>query len=339
MRYSGAASVAKQEERKFTKLGKKKKFKLFDMNRDGKGVDPNEDKTPNLLYFFKLIKRNFSKLLSLNLIMLVQYIPVIIVIFMYLLADRTPSQTSLTYAALLGVNTAAQSPVSALLLAVNSIQLGMPVFNVPSVIVVIVLAIWFVVTFGWQNVGATYSLRSIVRGDPAFLISDYFYAIKKNFKQSFFVGLIDCAVIGVLIFDITYFSGMNGGFMTDVMFCILCGVAIIYFIMRFYIYLMVITFDLKISKIFKNALIFTPLGIKRNLLALLGIIAVDAIVFAMFILITAIGVILPMVYYFAFTAFMCTYAAYPVIKRYMIDPYTTENNSDTDTNEADATED
>ena len=307
---------------------KKKKFKLFDMNRDGKGVDPNEDKTPTLLYFFKLLKRNFSKLLSLNLMMLVTYIPIIVIVIMYLTADRTPSQTDVMYAPLLGLGTAAQSPISALSLAVKSIQLGLPVFNVPSLIIMAVLVAWFAVTLGWQSVGTTYSLRSIIRGEPAFLFSDYFYAIKKNMKQAFFVGLIDFVIIAVLAFDIYSFYAMSSGFMSDVVFCILCGIAIIYLIMRFYIYLMLITFDLKISKLFKNSLIFTALGIKRNLMALLGIVLVDIIALAMLFMITSVGIILPFVYYFALTTFMSAYAAYPVIKQYMIDPYYNEDGTE-----------
>ena len=33
--------------------GQKKKFRLFDMNRDGKGVEKDEDTTPNFKFFFK----------------------------------------------------------------------------------------------------------------------------------------------------------------------------------------------------------------------------------------------------------------------------------------------
>ena len=260
--------------------------------------------------------------------MLVTYIPIIVIVIMYLTADRTPSQTDVMYAPLLGLGTAAQSPISALSLAVKSIQLGLPVFNVPSLIIMAVLVAWFAVTLGWQSVGTTYSLRSIIRGEPAFLFSDYFYAIKKNMKQAFFVGLIDFVIIAVLAFDIYSFYAMSSGFMSDIVFCILCGIAIIYLVMRFYIYLMLITFDLKISKLFKNALIFTALGIKRNLMALLGIVLVDIIALAMLFMITSVGIILPFVYYFALTTFMSAYAAYPVIKQYMIDPYYNEDGTE-----------
>ena len=43
------------------------KFKLFDLNRDGLGVEKNEDTTPNVGYFFKSLWRKFPKLISINL--------------------------------------------------------------------------------------------------------------------------------------------------------------------------------------------------------------------------------------------------------------------------------
>ena len=49
-------------------MDKKKKFKLFDMNRDGKGVEVGEDRTPNLKFFFKQFGRKFSKIISLNIL-------------------------------------------------------------------------------------------------------------------------------------------------------------------------------------------------------------------------------------------------------------------------------
>ena len=54
---------------------KKPRFKLFDMNRDGKGVEPGEDTTPNLKFFFKQLWRKLSKIVSLNMIAIFQIIP------------------------------------------------------------------------------------------------------------------------------------------------------------------------------------------------------------------------------------------------------------------------
>ena len=88
---------------------------------------------------------------------------------------------------------------------------------------------------------------------------------------------------------------------------------------------MLINFDLPIRKIFKNALIFTALGFKRNILASIWILIIAAINIALMILLLPaniiVPIILPLVYFAAFALFTTTYAAYPVIKKYMIDPY------------------
>ena len=65
--------------------------------------------------------------------------------------------------------------------------------------------------------------------------------------------------------------GIVGSFWIDVCFWGICALSILYFFMRFYIYLLLVTFDLSIRKILKNALIFTMLGIKRNLMGFLGV--------------------------------------------------------------------
>ena len=99
--------------------------------------------------------------------------------------------------------------------------------------------------------------------------------------------------------------------------------------MKFYIYQLLITFDLKNFKILKNSLIFTALGIKRNLMAFLGLIVLFALQIALIFLALVYGltvfIVLPFVYILALIGFITTYAAYPVIDRYMIAPYANEN--------------
>ena len=89
---------------------------------------------------------------------------------------------------------------------------------------------------------------------------------------------------------------------------------------------------MKITKILKNSLIFSILGIKRNILALLGIVLLIALhIFITIYLITGpfgFVIILPLVYIFATTAFMACYAAYPTIDKYLIAPYTKPENTD-----------
>lgn len=305
----------------------KKRFNLFNFNKDGKGIDPGEDRTPNLKFFFKQLWRKFSKLLTLNMIMIFQIIPLIACLYLYFIATpTTPTQYFPEYSAFFGIQEAASSSVSSLNLGFFSLQHPLPSYNTYIYWVIAILAVIHIVTFGWQKVGATYVLRGLVRGDSVFVWSDFFYAIKKNLKQGLIIGLIDSIAMFALTFDIIYFYTSPQSSMNNFMYVMTVALIVLYMIFRFYIYLMAVTFDMKISKIFKNALIFIVLGIKRNIMALLGLAIVTGIAVLLIVLFLPMGLgvtlVLPFIYYLGLCGFIYTYAAYPVIEKYMIAPVT-----------------
>ena len=304
---------------------KKRGLRLLDPMRDGRGVEKGEDTTPNLKYFFKLWGRKFWKLISLNFFIVVQILPLLGCIFLYVGGPKVSTQYDPLYTALLGAQTAL--PTSEGMTLFNSAA-GLlhetPIFNSWAHWVMGALILFHLITYGWQKVGSTYILRNLVRGDGVFMFSDYFYAIRRNLKQGFIMGLIDSAAIFALAFDFSYFynspaTSAGHNFMYVVIFALI----LIYGIMRFYTYLMLVTFNMKLGKIFKNALIFTVMGIKRNIMALLGITVLTGIFVAliMFLAKTLPAVIIiPFLCLLAFCGFMYTYAAYPIIQKYMIDP-------------------
>lgn len=307
---------------------KEKKFKLFDFNRDGKGVYEVEDRKPTLKFFFVLWWRKFSYLLQLNLLMLFQIIPIGIIACIYLLGTKTSTVTSVSFAPLYGITKILPSPTLTSTLDLLGIQMEVPVFHPVTMIIMILLGLFLAITWGWQNVGATYVLRGLVRGDAVFVFSDFFYAIKRNFKQAFIMGIMDFIFCSVLIIDFIFFYYRTGSFGADVMYFVIFAIALIYITMRFYMYHLLITFDLSIRKILKNALIFSVLGIKRNLMAAIGLILLLVLHVLLFFLLMPIGIslplILPLVYILATIGFITTYAAYPIIDRYMIEPYETK---------------
>ena len=305
------------------------KRKLFFRNQDDRPDAPPEDTTPNVGYFFKLLKRKFGRLISLNLMMMFQFIPLIVIAIIYLFGDTMPTVESALYAPLLGISISGGSPTANLLLGTFSRQLNVPVITPGRMIAIVILILFTVLTWGWQNVGSTYNLRSLIRGDSCFLFSDYFYAVRRNFKQGFFFGILDILIIGVLALDFFYFSSLSGTFLFGVMYILFIVLSVLYTIMRFYIYHMMITFDLSIRKILKNALIFVTLGIKRNLMALLGIAVVIGLNLALIVPCLSIGfsvpLVLPLFYFPALAGFIAGYAAWPNIQRYMIDSYQQSN--------------
>lgn len=295
------------------------------MNRDGKGVDPGEDTTPNLSFFFKQLWRKLSKIITLNMLMIFQVIPLIACLYLYFIATpTTPTLNFPEYSALFGIQEAASSSLSSINLGLFSFQTPLPTYNTYIYWVIGALLLFEVITYGWQKVGSIYVTRGLVRGDSVFIWSDFFYAIKKNFKQGFVLGVMDCLAMFALAFDIIYFMTSASTGFNNFMYVMTIALIIMYIMFRFYTYLMAVTFDMKIRKIYKNALIFMVLGIKRNIMALLGLAIVTLIAALMIFLFLPMGLgvtlVLPFIYYLGICAFIYTYAAYPVIKKYMIDP-------------------
>ena len=98
-------------------------------------------------------------------------------------------------------------------------------------------------------------------------------------------------------------------------------VIILYSFMRFYIYTIMVTFELSLPKIIKNAAIFSLLGFGRNFIMFLGIVMLIGLTLSLASIFIPLGVISVFMILFSTCAFMGMYAAYPKIKKYMIDPY------------------
>ena len=62
-----------------------------------------------------------------------------------------------------------------------------------------------VVTFGPALAAMTQVMRKFTIGEPIFVFHEFKTAFKKNFKQSFFVGIFDIALIVLIIYNINFY--------------------------------------------------------------------------------------------------------------------------------------
>lgn len=305
----------------------KRKWKLFDTQREGKGVSKKDaDRPPNLKTFFQKYKEHFGRLLSVNIFMVLGNFPLVFFIIAqagYFNATQ-PTPSSSFFPILHGVmlHESGNSAVAAL----YGVFGGMSEISKMTgwTLTFYLLSLLVLFTFGLVNVGTTYIIRNMIKGDPVFMWSDFWYAVKRNKKQGFFYGIFDLAFSAVLVYDVIFFYNrvsLGGGFIYDLMLYMSLACLIIYFFMRFYIYVQMITFDLSIFKILKNSLIFVFLGFKRNILALLGIVALVFINYMIYVYIPPLGIALPFVVLFSNASYMAIYASYYKIKEIMIDPY------------------
>lgn len=331
-------SLDEIEEMEQAEKKKQKKALLnpfANQDKDGKGVEKDDEiiaENPNLKNFFVLLGRKLNQILTVNLMFVLGNFPIFFALFVIggYLSVHTTSPYYLMYAPLRSVVMFDPSPATSALWSVFSRQASVTILSTGDYILLGIAALT-ILTFGPVRVGVTYIHRNIVRGEPVFLWHDFWYCIKRNLRQSFIYGIMDVIICGLIIYDVVFFNLNYGAtLMTDIMFFMSLMLGLIYAFMRIYIYLMLITFDLSIFKMFKNAMYFTVLGVKRNFMAFLGIVLVLMVNYLLLATFFPLGVILPLVIVPSLCIFIGIYAAFPKIKEIMIDPYYAKTEAEID---------
>lgn len=306
-----------EEESPKPKQKKHLLYRLFNGNGNGKELLPEPEGPDNIVKCFKIYKRNITRLLYVNLIIIFGNFPLLLGLYGISGAanGKTMTAASELFGPLHGAMLHSKSPVSLALFGIHGGQTSASVYTTTTY-VLIALSLLVVFTFGIINTGTAYLLRGMVRRDPIFFWSDFKGAIKKNFKQAFVLGIIDCLAIFCLIYGafFYYINGMSMFYIALVLFAI-------YTMMRFYIYPLMITFDLTVWKILKNACIFAVLGFKRNVMAFLGCVLMFGFEYLLLGFYYPVGVVFPLGVMFSTCAYFGMFAAWPKIKEVMIDPY------------------
>ncbi len=304
----------------------KKKFNIFDWYyRQGKGSDKadiNALKTPSIANFFKLVWFKLNKLFSANIIFVFGNFPIIFLLLAIsgIFDKYSYSPVSPMWGAFQTTLVTVQESnnyASSALIGIHGMHDSTQVYSIATIIF-FALSLLTIFTWGFTKVGTTYIYRNIMSGDAVFPFSDFFYIIKRNVKQSLLIGAFDFIILGFLIYDIVFLYRNSSNPLNLFMLFLTCAMLIFYFFIRPYIYLMIFTFDLKIGKIIKNACSFAILGIKRNLMALLGCGLLLALNIGIAIIFAPIGIILPFIITIALFDFIGVYTAYPNIIKYMM---------------------
>ena len=312
---------------------KRRRFRLFDSQREGKGVTKEDAKiTPDLGGFFRSLRRNFTKLLSVNLFTVLGNIPILFALLalsgLFKVEYLYPISGYFIDLRTLMLLNGTKDPATMAVFGVLGVQITNSAMTTTSYIFLGLSALTFF-TFGVTKVGTTYIIRSLVRGEPTFMLHDFRYAIKRNYKQAFFFGILDLFILILLPVNVLILIESTGGFFNSVLLWTNVLLAILYYFMRPYIYLQMITFDLRLGKIIKNSLIFALLGFKRNFLALVGfillVLLMIVLIFGIGGALLALGLAIPLVILFSLGSFMGDFAAWFKIKEVMIDPASTED--------------
>ena len=298
-------------------------------NRSGSGVSKaqvKKDKKMGLSYFFYLLRTRLGKIAVTNMIFtLCNFSIILFVLGMSGTFDlKTASPSSPLYSQIYGMEAAGESsPILANLFGIFGNDTTLSFASTTSNILMLT-AILLIFTLGLSTIGMLYNFRSISRGEPISSWSDFFPAIKKNFKQGLIISILDAAVIVLIAYDLmSYYmnAAESGSLISLSSFYIVFFFALIYYVMRFYIYLILITFDIKFTKMLKNSLFLVFLGWKRSLACIGSSALIIYISFVTYKMFPTFGILLPFVLIFGLLGFIGVYCAYPIIDEYMIQPY------------------
>lgn len=179
------------------------------------------------------------------------------------------------------------------------------------------------VCYGPLTAGLTYCMRNLANGSQAW-VSDLFSRALSNAKQGIALGATDTIFALSFIFYVSAdFSSQQGNalFIYSALKIIAICAAVFYFTMRFYTYVIAVTFELSLKDIYKNSMIFCVLGFFKNLLVFL----VFAIVIISFTSTPRVDVFLIATLFFGLCRFSTMFITYPVVKKYMLQPEKEDN--------------
>lgn len=265
-------------------------------NKPGPGVEKDEIPKAAPIRFFEIYGRKFTKLLQLNLILMIP-----------------------------------TAVVAVLMACIYRLFPWRPIIQIPTASGIIELDLWKwyvvplpLVLLATFSAGLTYVTRNFAREEHAFVWSDFWSAVKNNWKYFLLNGFVTYLLYVVLSFAmIYYYNNAVSNALLYVPFWVCIVVAVTFLWAQYYIPVMFVTFDLKFGQVYKNALIFVLAGFGRNLLITLvwAALVIAVLLIPIMPLTVMIFFWIAILLLFSFVSYLINFTIYPVIDQYLIQPY------------------
>ena len=242
--------------------------------------------------FWDIFKGRFWKLVIVNLLVLLFFIPLAALIFF---RSTAVMNLGATYPFSTPFGTGYQAPVSLVGYAENI------VFTVDSMMYLFMPFALMIAAVGVS--GGAYVIRNMVWTEGIFVANDFWRGVKQNIKQ-----LLGVAVIYSLVFYLTTISvdladqslklGAAASWLFIVSKIVSYGFLLYYTMMTFHMITMSVTYNLKFGQLIKNAFLFTLALLPQNLFFIaLGLLPFIICSFGGFFL--TIGIILVLLFGFS----------------------------------------
>ena len=160
------------------------------------------------------------------------------------------------------------------------------------------------------------------RQEHTWIFSDFKDQFKKNYKQGLCMSIIDVIIPFILYIAFCFYKFSLPVTMPEmanlgtVLQYVIISLSIVFIIMHYYIYTMIVTFDLKFKDIIKNSIIFTFAKLPLNIF--ISLIIAGVIALSLWFLL--VGLILSSMFTLSFLGFFIIYCIYPTIEKSMINP-------------------
>ena len=280
--------------------------------KEGPGVSKNAPEKHRFFLFFELFGRKFSKLIQLNLIMVLCLIPTIL--GLYLSFRFNP-------------NIFADGVINSEAMATQ------PLFLLSGDVVGLALYLIGIFISGPAIAGFTYIIRNFQRQEHAWVISDFKDNFKSNYKQALVLGIIDTVIYYMLYVAFVFYNyqlpvtNPEMAKFAPILTAAIVVISVIYTWMHYYLYVMMVTLTLKFKDLMRNALLFAVGKLPLNLLIT---IICGAIIFVSIYYNMIIGILVALFITISLIGYIIVFSVYPTIDSYLIQPVTVAEEDDDD---------
>lgn len=257
---------------------------LFNNYQNGPGIPKYAPKKKGLALFFDLFFRKIWQITGLNLLFFIFCLPLYIGFFLLSFMKNTE-----------------------LLL-----------------VLLIVLCLIFTVTIGPAMAGMTKVMRCFLIEKHTYIVRDFFRGFRENFKKASVIGILDVvvAISAYASYNVyPYCAILYDQKLFYIPMVIALSFAIVVFIMNYYIFLMLTATDLSLKNLIKNSFALAFVAMKENIVTTIFILAFAFFMFMIFINAMPLFLMLIAVFPIALVWFIVCFNSYPVIQKYVINPY------------------
>lgn len=280
-------------------------FGLFDYSKEGPGVPKDAPPKSRFRIFFEVLARKFWNIAKVNLLFGIFNIPAILFLFLF------AGYLQLLITQNLG-------------LSAEEVSQNLFFGTIPLMSIFICLPL---ITVGPAQAGMTYVLRNYSREEHAFIWGDFKEHALKNLKQSLIVSVINTFVTVLVILDIYfYFNYRTDNLLITAASAFIIMAFIVFMMMSMYIYPMMVTFNLSIKQLYKNAFLFAIMKFFPNLFILIFIFVL--LFFSFYY--PVIGYLLFIFITMGLISFITNFYVYSKIDKYMIQPVQQAQNDESE---------